>query len=142
MVDTSYLENLFEIVHDNRIKQAAQQGLLSSGVTDEDKQEAFRWANGREFQNIEEDSGYSMIMGKLRSYAERDIDHYVDMIKVSPMEKDRVLDAHIEAYSSSKVYNWLRREIELDKEAAQTIPQVIKEGYLLTKGTPAGPTDE
>lgn len=142
MVDTSYLNDIFEIVEQERIRRAASVGEISLGVTNEEKQEAFRWHTGREFQNVEEDSGCAMLLEKLRWLAEQDINHYVDMIKVSPMEQDRIKDAHIDAYSSSKVYNWLRNEIRLDRETAETVPQVIKEGYRLTKGTPAGPTDE
>jgi hypothetical protein len=142
VVDTSYLNDLFDIVEQERFRQAFARNEPSLGVTEEEKQEALRWHMGREFQNVEEDSGCAMLLDKLRGFAERDINHYVDMIKVSPMEVDRIRDAHIDAYSSSRVYNWLRREIQLDKEAAETVPQVIKEGYRLTKGTPAGPADE
>jgi len=141
VADISYLDDIFSIVHEERIRRAEAEGIYSLGVTEEDRSEAVRWANGRELQNIEHDSGCALLMEKLRSLAERDIDNFVDTIKISPLEKDRILEAHMDAYSSSRVYNWLRNEIELDREAAKNVPQVIKEGYLLTKGTPVGPAE-
>ena len=132
-----YLEKIFEAVTEDRIRKAAELGDFSSGVTDEEMLEARRWANGQELKSIVDTPGFGIVLEILRSFMEQD--YNILSSTIPGKNPDEVLANHAVAYTSSSIYKRFRNEVNLSIEASNSVPQVIKEGYKLTKGIPAGP---
>jgi hypothetical protein len=137
MSDTSYLEKIFEIVELSRFKEAQLNSDLFTGVTDEEKQLAYKWHSGRELLSVVNSSGYAIIIEKLRKYMEEDA---IVLFSTEPTgNKDEVAARHAVAYASANIFKRLNAEIQSDIEASRTVPNIVKEGYQITKGVPAGP---
>src|SRR6185369_17006453 len=121
MPDYSDLERLYEVVGRARAVRAAKSGEPDLGVTDDEKEQCKRWADGQELQHHVEHPGHEIIVGKLQSFMEQDVQR---LLQTDPADTKAVLANHAVAYSSSNIFFRLQREVAADVEAAKTVPDI------------------
>lgn len=136
MKKIDYLENMFSIVTEHRYRISEQQNVPVYGVSEEEKLEAYRWARGRDLQGILNHPGYQIIIDYLLSYMEEDANN---LLSSPPGDKDVTALQHAVAFASSEIYKKLRRDLDADLKISASTPDIVKEGFRLTKGIPAGP---
>lgn len=133
MPDYSDLEKLYDTVELARAKKAAKTGDMDSGVTDEEKQECRRWADGQDLQHLITMPGYEVIVNILKGFMEQDVQI---CMATKPGDNDSVLANQAVAYSSTQNFFRFMQEVASCVEAAKKTPDIVKEGIRLTRGIP------
>lgn len=128
------VERVFELVEHARAKEAKATGFPVASVADDEKQEAYRWADGNELRNIVDTPGFDIIMSKLNRYMDEAIKDL--MIATIPTDKDAVLAKFAIAHAACEIFQRLKTDIENDLAAAKDMPSIIKQGIRLTRGAP------
>lgn len=134
MIDNSSLEQLFEIVAESRERNAsANPGLYTAGVTDDEKEQVRRWADGTELKHLTNQPGYEILINKIIKYMDNT---NTVSIGTDPAKTDEVLAAHAIAHAIHAFYQWLVRDVNLDILASETVPEIVREGARISKGIP------
>lgn len=139
-MDYSDIERVFEIVEDARARQQAESGFQVGPVTQEEKAEAYRWANGQELQHFVNTPGYEIVMNYLSSYVDDGIKTLFQ--STVPTDKDAVLANFAIGYAACDIVNRLKQDLQADLEAAKSMPEIIRQGLRITKGIPVNATHE
>lgn len=134
------IERCFEIVSAAREKHSADSGFEIGPVTDEEKSEAYRWANGQELKHVVDTPGYEVIMGFLQGYMD---DGITALFKgTNPTDKDAVLAKFAIGYAACEIFDRLKNDIKASLEAAETVPEIVKQGIRVTRGVPVNAVSE
>jgi hypothetical protein len=132
--DYSDVERIFEIVNESRGREAKRTDYPIEPVTDDEKREAYRWADGNELRNIVDTPGFDILMHKLERYMDEGIKHL--MVGTIPTDKDAVLANFAAAHAACEIFERLKIDIAADLEASKNVPQIIKQGIRITRGSP------
>lgn len=140
MRDYSDIERIFELVADAREREAKASGFPITPISDDEKQEAYFWADGQDLKNIIDTPGYEVIIHWLEQLMDEGIKNL--MLNTIPTDKDAVLSNFAVAYASTDVFNKLKNKIHNALQAAQEMPDVIKQGIRVSRGARIEPTVE
>lgn len=132
-INYSDVERLFEVVNAARFKKSKAAGEFFQEISDEEKEEVYRWANGTELSPLVETEGFKIIMGKLERYMDEDIKL---LMNTDPASTEDVLARHAVAFSSHRLFQRLSTDVNRDIQASQQPPEIVKEGIRLTRGIP------
>lgn len=133
------IQRVFEMVELARTREAKATGFPVALITDEEKQQAYRWADGNELRNIVDTPGFEIIMDKLNRYMDESIKSL--LIGTVPTDKDAVLAKFAIAHASCEIFNRLKADIEADLAEAKEMPDLIKQGIRITKNVPIDATN-
>lgn len=134
MIDNSSIESLFEVVNAARFKRSKLTGEPFPEVTDDEKSQVYRWADGGELRPIVDTNGHQIVMGKLKKYMD---DAVHDLVVTDPSDEKAILRRHGVAFASTYILSRLQIDIDADLKAAETTPDIVKEGMKITRGIPA-----
>jgi hypothetical protein len=136
--DYSDIEKAVEYVNEAYRAESSRTGLSTREVSGEEIQEAVRWADGQELQNIVDTRGYGIVISLIHGY----MDGYIrDCILTNPANKDEVLQNQCLAHSATHIFERLESDVKSRLVAAESVPEVVKLGIRLARGVPVGSAD-
>ena len=135
MVNYDDIERVFELVDRARAEESSRTGYLVTPVGSDEKAEAYRWADGNELRNIVDTPGYEILIAKISRY----IDEAIKTLfrNTIPTDKEAVFANFAVGYAACEILDRLQNDIKADLEAAESMPEVIKQGIRITRGAPA-----
>jgi hypothetical protein len=128
------IERVFDLVDEARIRESKASGFPVPLVADDEKAEAYRWANGNELKNIVDTPGFEIIMYKLQTYMDEGIKTL--LVATIPTDKNAVLANFALAHAACEIFERLKNDIHNDIEAAKSVPDIVKQGIRITRGVP------
>ncbi len=136
MIDYSNINLMFDVVEEDRAKESEASGYKVLGVSDEEKIQAQKWADGCELKQIVDTTGFQLLLAKLEKYVEDSIKDLV--MGTDPTETDKILRRHAVAHAAHSLRERLINEIRSDLLAAEESPEIIKQGLRLSRQSPVG----
>jgi hypothetical protein len=134
MIDYSDIERVFDTVNDARARESEQSGFPIAPLADDEKAEAYRWVNGQELKHIVDTPGYEIILYKLQTYMDDGIKTLLR--STNPTDDKAVLANFAVAFAACEIFERLKNDISNDLIAAETLPDVVKQGIRITRSVP------
>jgi hypothetical protein len=139
MRDYSDIERVFELVAEARAREAKESGFPVNPLAQDEKQEAYNWADGQDIKNIVDTPGFDVIMMWLEQFMDEGIKTL--MLGTVPTDKEAVLANFAIAHAATEVFNKLKIKISNALDAAQDMPEVLKQGIRVTRGVRPVPAE-
>ncbi len=125
-MDYSDIEQAFEVVNNARAKEAEASGFPIPTVTDDEKLEARRWADGNELKLVIDTPGFEILFNKLEKYA---TEYIQDLVAgTDPSDTVKILQRHALAHAAQAIRERLIADVRADLLAAENSPEIIKQG--------------